>query len=67
MARDLDNSNSKGRSVPYILAAIILAIIMIINMLLVHHLYSRTTAITASSSRVGAGSSAMVSHLNEIK
>lgn len=66
MARDLDNKNSGGRSVPYVLAAIILAVIMIVNLFLVNMLYSRTTSITAVISRSQGSSSTILSNLNEI-
>ena len=65
MARDLDNNN-KGNSVPYIIAAILLAVIMIINFILINYYYNTNTLITASISRMQGGTSTILSQLNEI-
>lgn len=65
MAKDFDN-NKTGRSFPYIIAAVLLAVIMAINILLINIYYTRNTAITASISRIQGGTSNILSQLNEI-
>ena len=66
MARDLDNNNNNGKSLPYIMAGILLAVIMIINLILVNYYNSKTALITASISRMQGGTSTILSQLNEI-
>lgn len=65
MAKDLDN-NSKGNSVPYVIAAILLAVIMVINIILINYYYNTNTLITASISRMQGGTSTILSQMNEM-